>query len=128
MRVLSLLLAGGIVVLTGCATLVVSSPEPAGTHVAAKTNTAASLKIPPGHLPAPGMCRIWFPGKPPGHQPRPASCASLAHNVPPNAWLISRDTVHPEQVRVSVYDRDRPSVVVSVRFYAASSGKFLREL
>src|SRR2546425_3891701 len=36
-------------------------------------STAATLGVPPGHLPKPGQCRIWIPGVPPGHQPRPKS-------------------------------------------------------
>ena len=31
--------------------------------------------VPPGHLPAPGECRVWHDGQPPGHQPPPTSCA-----------------------------------------------------
>jgi hypothetical protein len=31
-------------------------------------------KIPPGHMPPPGMCRVWYDGRPPGHQPAPVSC------------------------------------------------------
>jgi hypothetical protein len=30
--------------------------------------------IPPGHLPPPGECRVWLPGRPPGHQPPPGRC------------------------------------------------------
>ena len=30
--------------------------------------------IPPGHLPPPGECRVWYDGRPPGHQPPPTSC------------------------------------------------------
>jgi hypothetical protein len=30
--------------------------------------------IPPGHLPPPGMCRVWYDGTPPGHQPASMSC------------------------------------------------------
>ena len=30
--------------------------------------------IPPGHLPAPGECRVWYDGRPPGQQPPPTSC------------------------------------------------------
>jgi hypothetical protein len=30
--------------------------------------------IPPGHLPPPGTCRVWYDGTPPGHQPPPTSC------------------------------------------------------
>ena len=30
--------------------------------------------VPPGHLPPPGECRVWYPGVPPGHQPPPFKC------------------------------------------------------
>jgi hypothetical protein len=33
-----------------------------------------SLGIPPGHLPPPGECRVWYDGRPPGQQPPPTSC------------------------------------------------------
>lgn len=32
-------------------------------------------KVPPGHLPSAGQCRVWYEGVPPGQQPRPTSCA-----------------------------------------------------
>ena len=32
-------------------------------------------RVPPGHLPAAGECRVWYDGVPPGRQPRPTSCA-----------------------------------------------------
>lgn len=32
-------------------------------------------KIPPGHMPPAGQCRVWYDGVPPGHQPPPSSCA-----------------------------------------------------
>lgn len=45
-------------------------------------------KIPPGHMPPPGKCRIWYPDLPPGRQPPPGECADLQYRVPPGAWLI----------------------------------------
>ena len=45
-------------------------------------------KIPPGHMPPPGECRIWYPGEPPGQQPPPGNCEELRRQVPPGAWLI----------------------------------------
>jgi hypothetical protein len=45
-------------------------------------------KIPPGHMPPPGKCRIWLPGEPPGGQPPPGDCLELERQVPPGAWLI----------------------------------------
>ncbi|MCW9708280.1 hypothetical protein J6I44_15545 [Aliifodinibius sp. 1BSP15-2V2] len=45
-------------------------------------------RIPPGHMPPPGSCRIWYPNTPPGHQPPPGDCYQLSQRVPPEAWLI----------------------------------------
>jgi len=44
--------------------------------------------VPPGHLPPPGECRIWYPDRPPGHQPPPGDCRRLRYRVPPGAYLI----------------------------------------
>ena len=33
-----------------------------------------SQGIPPGHLPPPGSCRVWYDGVPPGRQPAPTDC------------------------------------------------------
>lgn len=46
--------------------------------------------IPPGHLPPPGECRVWYPGAPPGQQPPPGSCRDLETRVPLGAWLLYR--------------------------------------
>jgi hypothetical protein len=39
-----------------------------------QNKTAKPSKIPPGHLPPAGECRVWYDGVPPGHQPPPTSC------------------------------------------------------
>ena len=67
-----------VLMLTGC----VVYEEPAPVY------QAKPVKIPPGHLPPPGQCRIWFPDRPPGHQPPPDSCRKLQHRVPPGAILV----------------------------------------
>ena len=36
----------------------------------------ASSKVPRGHLPPRGMCRVWIDGVPPGRQPAPTTCAN----------------------------------------------------
>ncbi len=35
---------------------------------------ARSQGIPPGHLPPPGACRVWYDNVPPGRQPPPVRC------------------------------------------------------
>ncbi len=47
-----------------------------------------SVHVPPGHLPPPGQCRIWFPDRPPGHQPPPGECHELRHKVPTSGVLV----------------------------------------
>jgi hypothetical protein len=44
--------------------------------------------VPPGHMPPPGQCRIWYKGTPPGQQPPPGDCARLSAQVPPGAILV----------------------------------------
>ena len=38
--------------------------------------SAEAQGVPPGHLPPPGQCRVWYDGRPAGHQPSPMSCAA----------------------------------------------------
>jgi hypothetical protein len=57
------------------------------------------LHIPPGHLPPPGKCRIWYPGTPPGHQPAPGDCQMLSRQLPQGAVLVSRDRVWRDDER-----------------------------
>lgn len=45
-------------------------------------------RIPRGHRPPRGLCRIWFPGRSPGHQPPPGDCRELHYHLPAGAWLI----------------------------------------
>jgi hypothetical protein len=45
-------------------------------------------KIPPGHYPPPGECRLWYPGRPPGHQPAPTRCAALIGRLPRDAFIL----------------------------------------
>ena len=68
----------------------VSSIALAGIFTLVGTNTAdaqgrgrgnqdrgrSSQGIPPGHLPPPGECRVWYDNRPPGQQPPPTSCSN----------------------------------------------------
>ncbi|UCC71552.1 MAG: membrane lipoprotein lipid attachment site-containing protein [Gemmatimonadota bacterium] len=119
--------------LSGCSSVLVTSKptsnEPAAPESAGGPgpSTAATLGIPPGHLPAPGQCRVWLPGVPPGHQGPSGDCAELESQVPLDGWLVYRPSRSKKEVKVSVYDSRRPNVVVVIRFYDANRGTLLRE-
>ena len=84
------------------------------------------LKIPKGHLPKPGMCRIWVPGTPPGHQRKAGGCATLAAQVPEGAWLVYRHADNPDRVDITVYDERQAGLIVEVRIFDVVTGEFLR--
>jgi hypothetical protein len=125
-----------LVALGGCGQATATQvPVPSGRPSASGSgNTARTLGIPPGHLPPPGLCRIWLPGDPPGHQPAPASCDRLAGHVPPGAWLVYRPAVagrgrgHGKKdkrvVRVTVYGESGPSLI---RIFDLATGSLLDE-
>jgi hypothetical protein len=83
------------------------------------------LKIPPGHYPAPGECRIWYPGRPPGHQPPPVRCERLGR-IPAGAWVIRHPHDNPDHVHVVVYDERRPESVFVVGEFRIATGVFVR--
>lgn len=87
----------------------------------------AHLGIPPGHLPPPGQCRVWIPGRPPGHQRSPGKCSILETEVPAGAWLVYRPSHDRKHVEVSVYDVKRPHLIVAVGVYEVSSGRFVAD-
>ncbi|MFQ5888605.1 MAG: hypothetical protein ACE5JR_00995 [Gemmatimonadota bacterium] len=124
--------------LVGCSRSagVVSSPPGASPVITAsgtavetsseKRSTAATLGIPPGHLPPPGQCRIWHPGRPPGHQGPSGSCADLERRVPRGSWLVYRPSKDRKHVKVWAYDTESPRVMW-VRWFDAVTGAFVRE-
>lgn len=44
--------------------------------------------IPPGHLPPPGECRVWYDGEPPGQQPPPTDCATARREAARNGGRV----------------------------------------
>lgn len=105
--------------------LVVPTPE----AEAARPSTAATLGVPPGHLPRSGECRVWIPGVPPGRQPRPKSrpCAGVEAAAPPGSWIIYRPTADRRLVHVREVDRARAGVVIRIRVFEVETGRFVRE-
>ena len=86
-----------------------------------------SLKVPPGHLPPVGQCRVWFPGRPPGKQPAASGCAGIARIAPAGSWILYRPTNDKKVVHARVVDPKRDGVIVVIRVYDASRGTYLRD-
>lgn len=66
--------------------------------------------VPPGQLPPPGMCRVWYDGVAPGRQPRPTSCneAERVASRNRNARVIYGDNYRYDDRRNSgPYRNDR---------------------
>jgi hypothetical protein len=93
-------------------------------------STAATLGVPPGHLPEPGECRIWIPGTPPGRQryARSQPCTGIAAYAPAGSWVVYRPTRDKKLVHVRVVDTRRPGVVSIVRIFDITSGAHLRDM
>src|SRR5262245_32619823 len=62
----------------------VSRPAPSENANAGRT----IVKVPPGHYPPPGQCRVWYQGRPPGKQPRATRCDDLVGTVPHGAIVL----------------------------------------
>ncbi|MGH7416322.1 MAG: hypothetical protein ACREKB_00895 [Candidatus Rokuibacteriota bacterium] len=125
-RLIALLAA--FLALAGCSTRTVVVAEPAPRERVAM-GPAATLGIPPGHMPRAGQCRIWIRGLPPGRQPRPKSgpCVGLAAAAPAGSWILYRPATSARLVHVRVVDEHRAGKVVRLRVFEIESGKFVRE-
>jgi len=127
-------LAGALALLAGCSSgHVVVRSEPAPPHSSKSAPSpvqgpVASLKIPKGHYPPPGQCRIWIPGVPPGRQPAPEACLSLHDHIPAGAWVLYRPVREEKLVEVTAYDPNDPRRVAWVRYYEMGSGRFVHEV
>ncbi|HEU4564514.1 MAG TPA: hypothetical protein VFS05_07695 [Gemmatimonadaceae bacterium] len=82
--------------------------------MAAATPAAAQkgrgpAKVPPGHMPPAGMCRVWIDGVPPGRQPAPTDCATARRRAPRNSVILYGDRRYDRDDRYGRddrYDRD----------------------
>jgi len=87
------------------------------------------LGVPPGQLPDPGECRIWYPGDRPGRQPRPRSrpCEGIGDIAPAGSWIIYRPVYDRRLVYVRVVDDRRAGYVTRVWLYDYETYQFVRE-
>lgn len=126
---LATMVAAAMAILAATACKLVSTPPAAQPEpeLRRSPSTAATLGIPPGHLPSPGMCRVWVPGKPPGHQAKARSCSNIERSAPAGSWIVERPGRDKKFVHVRVVDERRPGVVVRMRVYEIRDGKLVRE-
>lgn len=94
-------------------------------------STAATLGIPPGHLPAPGQCRLWEPGHPPGRQRHLPSggCDRIERTVSPGQWIVYRPGTDRKIVEVRMYGHlggPNPRINL-IRIFDIATGELLRE-
>jgi hypothetical protein len=125
----TVLAIAGLLALGACSRTtrtIVVGPNP---EVRAQPSTAATLGVPPGHLPDAGECRIWIPGMPPGHQPKPKSrpCPGISATAPAGSWIIYRPMDNRKLVHVQVVDARRAGVVILRRIYDMETTRLLRE-
>ena len=85
---------------------------PSATFGQGKGNKNSERKtqgVPPGHMPAPGECRVWIDGRPPGQQPPPTDCRTAERNASRTRYarVIYGDRSAERPYRDDVYPDDR---------------------
>ena len=109
----------------GCAPPMRSVPFATRVIVVSDDEDRSQLKVPPGHLPRAGQCRVWFPGRPPGHQPSAGSCNGIERVAPAGTWILYRPAKDTRVVHARVIDPKRDGVVTIVRVYDVKRGTYL---
>ena len=102
-----------------------SFPQATRVVVVSDDEDRSQLRVPPGHLPRAGQCRVWFPGRPPGQQPRAGSCNGIERIAPAGSWILYRPTNDRRVVHARVIDPKRDGIVVVVRVYDVDRGTYL---
>ncbi len=118
--------AMSVVALGACAPRTFPGPGERLVVARGDVEVHSAARIPPGHMPAVGQCRLWFPGRPPGQQPKAGSCTGLQRTAPAGSWILYRPTNDRKVVHARVIDQQRAGVVVSVRVYDADHGTLLK--
>jgi hypothetical protein len=71
------------------------------------------VRVPPGHYPPPGYCRVWHPGRPPGHQPKPFPCHQPVA-IPAGAFILYNGVAWDGDYDWRAHSRRQPGSVPSV--------------
>ena len=81
---------------------------PAALAAQARGRSVKYDRVPPGHLPPAGLCRVWYDGVPPGHQPAPTRCESAESDAYYNGGRVIYGAVAYRERRAQRRDsRDR---------------------
>jgi hypothetical protein len=112
-------------VVTACMPVVRHTPPPARVIVVSNDEDRSQLRVPPGHYPRVGECRLWFPGRPPGHQPKSQGCRGIERIAPAGSWILYRPANDRKVVHARVIDPKRDGVVLVVRVYDVDRGTYL---
>jgi hypothetical protein len=118
----SVWLACAALILGGCSTRTASSvPRPGGPNPDIvvvgedrRSSPRSLARVPPGHYPPPGQCRIWYAGRPPGRQPPPARCETLVGRVPYGAFLLHNGKAWDTEYEWRREETRRPGSVPAV--------------
>ena len=110
----------------GCPRIrILTRQEHAHVIVVSNDEDRSRLRVPPGHYPRVGECRLWFPGRPPGQQPKSQGCRGIQRIAPAGSWILYRPENDRKVVHARVIDPRRDGVVVVVRVYDVDRGTYL---
>ena len=109
------LLVSAIVTIAGsaCARPIVVT-QPSRGVVVSDRSAPRAVKVPPGHFPAPGQCRLWYPGRPPGKQPPATRCSELRSASGSGAFILYNNKAWDADYDWRVRDRTNPGSVPTV--------------
>jgi hypothetical protein len=109
-----------------------SQPEPKPAAVVfedrlviSDTDDKTPLGIPPTQLPAPGNCRVWYPGRSAVRQPPAEPCNQAETRAVADNWILYRPREDPRLVHVRIIQPDDGGPILGIRVYDAERGTYL---
>lgn len=94
--------------------IVIGAPAPSRAVVVSQRAEPRVVKVPPGHFPAPGHCRLWYPGVPPGKQPPAVRCSELRNTAGSGAFILYNSKAWDADYDWRIRDRTNPGSVPAV--------------